>query len=94
MGVSLSLWPTGVYVFDRSWRCGYRPLKRIERQPYMTSRTLRDGSTAYYWRLPAKARREGYPIYGEALGCDFVQACLRAEMLNALYEAFRSTKCE
>jgi hypothetical protein len=57
----------------------------------MRLKRLRDGRTAYYWRPPRRAEREGLPVHFEALGTNFVEAVERAIKLNTLYMSFPKT---
>lgn len=67
-------------------------LIEVTTQPNMTSRKLRSGHTAYYWRLSRSAKTRGLPLYAEPLGQDFVEAVARAIRLNAIYVDCKKAK--
>jgi hypothetical protein len=67
-------------------------LIEVTMQPNMTSRKLRSGQTAYYWRQPRGAKTHRLPLHAEPLGVDFVEAVIRARKLNAIYADCKKAK--
>jgi hypothetical protein len=57
---------------------------------YMVARRLRSGATAYYWTVPAWAKKNGCTLAIEALGTDYAEAKSRCdELLNPQLDAWR-----
>ena len=56
---------------------------------YLQKRRLRRGREAYYWVPPRWAKRQGFKLSAEALGSDFIQANIRAELLNKFLDDWR-----
>ena len=64
--------------------------KSANRPRYMQKRILRNGVTAYYWCVPWWAKRAGFALRNEPLGCSYEIAMLRTHQLNCYLDDWRA----
>jgi hypothetical protein len=57
---------------------------------YMDDHQRKDGSTAYYWKVPTWAKKGGFPLNSEALGTNYGTSKQRCDdVLNPQLDAWR-----
>ena len=64
-------------------------MTRLLLPKHLRSKTLTAGQTSYYYEVPTKARKAGCPITSQPLGIELGPAIIKAERLNADFDAWK-----
>jgi hypothetical protein len=59
---------------------------------YVIPKRLKTGSTAFYFNVPTKYRKDGCPVGNEPLGTDYAAAVTRAQTLNGLFDEWNDAR--